>query len=159
MKINIKKTAYTLLLAGGILHGCFLWYSHRPVEIIAIHDRGNNYISVLVRNFPLTDRGKINWWLKNKKLLKEKYNLPNSEKDESFSVTFWLFGDGYKEEGKYDRLCFDDMKTKVNCIEKDAVFSVDNSKNMGTMIRTYDGTYRVHKNGKVVKYVDDPEIW
>ncbi|WP_431022364.1 DUF943 domain-containing protein [Erwinia rhapontici] len=159
MKINIKKTAYTLLLAGGILHGCFLWYSRRPVEIIAIHDRGNNYISVLVRNFPLTDRGKINWWLKNKKLLKDKYNLPYSEKDESFSVTFWLFGDGYKEEGKYDRLCFDDMKTKVNCIEKDAVFSVDNSRNMGTMFKAYDGTYRLQKNGEVVKYVDHYEVW
>ncbi|UDQ80517.1 DUF943 family protein [Erwinia rhapontici] len=159
MKLKNKLTIYALLIVICALFSYLTWLSMQPVKIITIHDRGNNYISVLVRNFPLTDRGKINWWLKNKKLLKEKYNLPNSEKDESFSVTFWLFGDGYKEEGKYDRLCFDDMKTKVNCIEKDAVFSVDNSKNMGTMFRTYDGTYRVQKNGEVVKYVDHYEVW
>jgi len=159
MKINIKKTAYTLLLAAGILHGCFLWYSHRPVEIVAVHHRSSGFSDVLVKNFPFTDKGKIHWWLKNKAMLKEKYNVPNPESDGSFSLTVWLFGDGYKEEGKYDRLCFEDMKTKVNCIEKDIVFSVDNSKNMGTMFEAYDGTYRLQKNGEVVKYVDHYEVW
>jgi len=159
MKINIKKTAYTLLLAGGILHGCFLWYSHRPVEIVAVHHGRSGYSDVLVKNFPFTDKGKIHWCLKNKAMLKEKYNVPNPEPDGSFSLTVWLFGDGYKEEGKYDRLCFEDMKTKVNCIEKDIVFSVDNSKNMGTMFEAYDGTYRLQKNGEVVKYVDHYEVW
>ncbi|WP_455814213.1 DUF943 family protein [Pseudomonas graminis] len=152
MKINIKKTVYALLLTGGVLHGCFIWYSHRPVEIVAVHDRGSNYISVLVKNFPFTDKGKIHWWLKNKEMLMDKYNLPVSKKDESFNITFWLFGDGYKELSKYDRLSFEDMKTEVNCIEKDAVFSAQNSKNMGIMFKTYDGTYRLQNNGEIVEY-------
>lgn len=159
MKLKNKSKIFVLLISFCALISYIAWLSMRPVEIIAIHDRGNNYISVLVRNFPLTDRGKINWWLKHNKMLKDKYNLPNSEKDESFSITFWLFGDGYKEEGKHDRLCFEKMKTTVNCIEKNAVFSVDNSKNMGTMFRVYDGTYRLQKNGEVVKYVDHYEVW
>lgn len=159
MKSKNNLTIYILLIISCTLLSYLSWLSMRPVVIIAIHDRGNNYISVLVRNFPLTDSGKINWWLKNKKILKDKYNLPNSEKDESFSITFWLFGDGYKEEGKYDRLCFHDMKTDVNCIEKNAVFSVDNSKNMGTMFRTYDGTYRLQQNGEIVQYVSNSEVW
>lgn len=41
----------------------------------------------------------------------EKYHITTPEKDGSFYLTFWLFGEGYKEEGKYDRLCFDDMQT------------------------------------------------
>lgn len=97
--------------------------------------------------------------MKNKEILKEKYNIPNPEKDGYFYLTFWLFGDGYKEEGKYDRLCFDDMKTKVNCIEKDPVFTVKNSKNMGTMFEAYDGTYRLQNNGEIVKYDDHFEAW
>ena len=79
--------------------------------------------------------------------------MPNPDKEGSFYLTFWLFGDGYKEEEKYDRLCFKDMKTKANCIDKDAIFSIDNSINMGMVFRTYDGTYRLQKNGEIVKYV------
>ncbi|THB85260.1 DUF943 family protein [Pantoea allii] len=42
------------------------------------------------------------------------------------SNIFWRCGDAYKEEGKYDRLCFYDMK-KVNFIEKDAIPSIFNN--------------------------------
>lgn len=159
MKINIKKNLYTLLLVGGIVHGCFLWYSHRPVEIVAVHHGRSGFSDVLARNCPFTDKDKIDWWLKNKAMLEEKYNIPNPEKDGYFYLTFWLFGDGYKEEEKYDRICFDDMKTKVNCIEKDPVFSVKNSKNMGTMFEAYDGTYRLKNNGEIVKYISHSEAW
>lgn len=159
MKINIKKTIYTLLLAGGVLHGCFLWYSHRPVEIVAVHHGRSSFSDVLVRNFPFTDKGKIGWWLNNKEMLKEKYNVPNPNPDGSFYLNFWLFGDGYKELSKYDRLCFEDMNTKKNCIEKDIVFTVSYSKNMGTMFEAYDGTYRLQKNGEIVKYVSHSEAW
>ncbi|BCQ32892.1 MULTISPECIES: DUF943 family protein [Erwinia] len=159
MKAKTKMAFYTLLFVSGLLLGYLYWLSMRPVEIIAIHNRGSHFNSVIVKNFPFTDRGKIAWWLKNKEILKGKYNIPNPDPDGTFYLTFWLFGDGYKEEGKYDRLCFEDMKTKKNCIEKDIVFSVDNSRNMGTMFEAYDGTYRLQKNGEVVKYVDHYEVW
>lgn len=159
MKVKNKLTLYTFLIVGCALLSYLTWLSMRPVEIIAVHKRSTSFTSVIVRNFPLTDRGKISWWMKNKEILKEKYNIPNPEKDGYFYLTFWLFGDGYKEEGKYDRLCFDDMKTKVNCIEKDPVFTVKNSKNMGTMFEAYDGTYRLQNNGEIVKYDDHFEAW
>lgn len=146
-------------MVGVFLSTYFIWLSFRPVGIVAIHHRSSGFSDVLVKNFPFTDKGKIHWWLKNKAMLKEKHNVPNPDKEGSFYLTFWLFGDGYKEEGKYDRLCFKDMKTKVNCINKDAVFSVDNSINMGMVFRTYDGTYRLQKNGEIVKYVDHYEAW
>ncbi|HDJ2770845.1 TPA: DUF943 family protein, partial [Serratia rubidaea] len=69
----------------------------------------------------------------------------------NFSITFWLFGDGYKEEGKYDRRCFNDMKTNINCIEKDIVFSVSKSKNLGVVFIVDHGIYRIDKNGKITK--------
>lgn len=48
-------------------------------------------------------------------------------------------------------MCFDDIKTKEKCIEKDAVFSVSHSKNRGTILTVYDGTYHLKNNGEIVK--------
>lgn len=120
------------LLMFCILTFYIAWLLLRPVEIVAIHEN-RHFSSVLVNNFPFTTRGKIEWWLQNKDMLKERYGIPKPASYGNFSITFWLFGDGYKEEGKYDRRCFNDMKTKVNCIEKDIVLNVRNSKNMGVV--------------------------
>ncbi|MGV3346571.1 DUF943 family protein [Enterobacteriaceae bacterium LUAb1] len=151
MKANIKKPLFVLVVAGGTLISYFLWLTSRQVEIIAVHEDGN-YSSVLVKNFPVTDRGKIDWWLKNKDMLKSRYDIPKPASYGGYDVTFWLFGDGYKEEGKYDRLCFKDMKPPVNCIEKDAIFSVDKSPNLGTTFTVYNGgDYRLDNNGRVVE--------
>lgn len=142
---------YTSLLLGSITLGYALWFYLRPVKIVSVHEDGH-FSSVLVRNFPFTDKGKINWWLKNKDMLQEKYHIPKPAPYGNFTITFWIFGKGYKEQGKYDRFCFNDMKEKTNCIEKEAVFSVSKSNNSGTMFTVYDGTYALKENGKVVKY-------
>ncbi|MBS0910789.1 DUF943 family protein [Tatumella sp. JGM118] len=156
MKMKKKKAIALFFLAGCMLPGYWIWLSLRPVEIIAVHHRGNNFSAILVQNPPITDKGKINWWMENKATFKEKYNVPNPAEDGSFSVTVWLFGDGYKEEGKYDRFCFNDMKTKKNCIEKDAVFTVTHSKNRGTVFTVYDGdNYRLARNGDIIKVASD----
>ncbi|SCC65368.1 DUF943 family protein [Kosakonia oryziphila] len=150
MKAKSKKTLRALLLVAiGIFGYCF-WLFLRPVEIVAVHQDGNSS-DVLVRNFPFTDKGKISWWLKNKNMLKEKYDVPQPEKDGDFTVIFWLFGDGYKETDGYDRLCFDDMPPPLNCIDKNRVFSVNHSRNMGISFIASGGIYRMRENGKIVK--------
>lgn len=156
MKMKKKNVIALFFLAGCVLLVYSLWLSLRPVKIIAVHHRGSNFSAILVENPPVTDKGKINWWMENKAVFKEKYNVPNPAEDGSFSVTIWLFGDGYKEEGKYDRLCFNEMKTKKNCIEKDAVFTVTNSKNRGAFFAIYDGdNYRLGQNGGIIKNESD----
>lgn len=158
MTAKIKKMRYALLLIALGFFGYCLWLSIRPVNIIAAHHREYGFSSVLVRNFPFTDKGKIDWWLKNKDMLKEKYDIPKPDKDGSFTVTFWLFGEGYKEGDGYDRLCFNDMPPPLNCIDKDAAFSVSNSKNLGAIFTTYDGKYQLQKNGNIVKFTDEFEF-
>ena len=151
MRTKNKKTMALLFLVGCVVLGYWLWLCLRPVEIVAVHEDGN-HASVLVKNFPFTDRGKINWWLKNKDRLAGTYNIPKPSPSGYFTVIFWNFGDGYKEEGKYDRRCFNDMKTKLNCIEKDAVFSVDKSRNFGLTFTVYDGdNYRLDQSGNIIK--------
>lgn len=139
-----------LIILFFFMAGYLLWSSLRPVKIVAVHENGNHSY-VLVRNFPYTDKGKINWWLKNKNTLKNQYKIPKPATYGSFTIIFWLFGDGYKEEGKYDRFCFEDMKGPANCIEKEAVFSVSNSTNLGIVFTVEDGRYQLKKNGEIVK--------
>ncbi|MBT0725538.1 DUF943 family protein [Rosenbergiella sp. S61] len=149
MKVKNKKMFGTLFLTGCMLLAYISWMSLRPVDIVAVHEDGSS-IDILVKNFPITSKGKINWWLKNEDSLKEKYNIPKPEQDGYFVIIFWLFGGGYKKTDGYDRLCFDDMKTEINCIDKDRVFSISNSKNRGTIFTVSDGEYRI-KDGKIVK--------
>jgi len=151
MNTRNRKVMVVLLLAGCSLLSYSLWISIRQVKIIAVHQRSSNFSDVLVENFPVTDKGKIAWWLENKKILKNKYKLPNSGSEGSFYITFWLFGDGYKKESKYDRLCFTDMKTENNCIDKNAVFSVEDGREGSVIFTLYNGTYRMEKNGKIIK--------
>ncbi|WP_421505094.1 DUF943 family protein [Erwinia rhapontici] len=151
MKVKNKKAFYASSCVCAVLLGLCTWLSLRPVEIVAIHNDGE-FSSVLVKNFPLTNSGKINWWLKNKEALDSKYKIPNSDSDGSFTIVFWLFGDGYKEQGKYDRRCFIDMKTKENCIDKKRVFSVETGRNNDILFTVRDGIYRMNKKGEIVKY-------
>lgn len=148
--MKCKKNLSLLFLSGCILTGCILWLSLRSVEIVATHQR-NNYSDVLVKNFPFSDKGKINWWLENHTILKEKYNIPDPAKDGFFAVIFWEFGDGYKETDGYDRLCFDDMKSEINCIDKDSLMMVVYSKRTGMYFRLDSGKYYIAEDGKLMK--------
>ena len=150
MKVRNNKTLSLLFFVGCVLAGYLLWQSLRPVEIVAVHQR-NAYSDVLVKNFPFTSRGKINWWLENKEMLKAKYEIPRPASYGGYTIIFWLFGEGYKEEGKYDRLCFDDMETKVNCIDKDSVFRISNSKNTGLELTVNGSVYSLEESGNLIK--------
>ncbi|MBU5378544.1 MAG: DUF943 family protein [Pantoea sp.] len=154
MTVKNKKILILVFLAACVLLGYWLWLSLRPVAIVAVHEDGS-HASVLVKAFPFTDRGKINWWLKNKDMLKKKYNIPKPSSSGYFAVVFWDFGDGYKEEGKYDRRCFTDMKPPINCIDKNSLLMVNNSKNTGTYFSLDSGTYRLNDSGKMVKNKSD----
>ncbi|SCC58054.1 DUF943 family protein [Kosakonia oryziphila] len=154
MTVKNKKILILVFLAGCVLLGYWLWLSLRPAEVVAVHDNGNHSY-VLVRSFPLTDKGKINWWLKNKDILKNNYEVPKPDTDGFFTVVFWNFGDSYKEKGKYDRLCFEDMKSPRNCIDKDKVFTVRFGRNMGLSFTTNNKIYRMKENGQIVKDESD----
>ncbi len=150
MKVKNKKNLCALLLIGSVLLGYFFWLSLRPVEIISVHQR-NNYSDILVRNFPFTEKGKINWWLENRDMLKAKYSIPKPASDGFYTIIFWDFGDGYKEEGKYDRLCFSDMNTTKNCIEKEKYMTIYKIKNDEPLF-SFDGNrYFLNENNKIVK--------
>ena len=91
MRVKKKKTIIPLLLATCILFSYWIWLSLRTVEILGIHHRSSGFSDVLVTNFPLTDKAKINWWLKKKDILSDNYGIPKPDRNGHFYVTFWLF--------------------------------------------------------------------
>ena len=143
-----------LLIIGCILSAYVVWIWLRPVELIAVH-QNDNHTYIIVKNFPITDKGQINWWLENKDMLKKRYNIPKPAPHGDYTVIFWDFGDGYKDEGKYDRLCFDDLKSPKNCIDKNMILNVNYSKNYGASFITVKKSYYTNKNGDIVENKDD----
>ncbi|HDT3001218.1 TPA: DUF943 family protein [Proteus mirabilis] len=119
-----------------------------PVKVMGVH-KDTYTTSILVEDFPITDYGKIIWWKKNKVILDEQYNLFKA-KDSSFYIYIWNYGDGYLEEGKYDRLCFTEIKSNKRCIEKDNLMLIKNYLNEEE-IRIGNSAYIKDKNGSFIK--------
>lgn len=146
MKRSFKKWAIAACVTGALI---LAWLNLRPVEVVAVH-QDDEFADILVHHFPLTDRGKIAWWLAHADALKKKYAFPHPGPYGLYSISFWDFKDGYKEDA-YDLLCFNDMKTKKNCIDKNFVFMVNNTRE-GTVVFTTDKDAYTLKDGKIVPY-------
>lgn len=73
MKFSLKKCGIVACLTGALI---LAWINLRPVELVAVH-QDDQLTYILVRNFPLTDRGKIAWWLDHADELKAKYAFPD----------------------------------------------------------------------------------
>lgn len=153
MIIKNNKVSSVLILAIGVGGLYFISTLLRPVEIVAVHQVGN-FSDVLVNNFPLTNKGKIDWWLANKSMLKDRYDIPKPASYGAFTIVFWDFGDGYMEEGKYDRRCFEDMPPPVNCIEKNKEFTVKTGRDDEILFGLHDGLYHLKKDGEIFKQRD-----
>ncbi|WP_312777622.1 DUF943 family protein [Pseudescherichia sp.] len=153
MNFKDKKNTYILSSLTCIMLGYLLWLLLRPVKIVDVHKDGD-ISHILVKSFPLTDKGKINWWLENEKRIKIHYNVPQSESQKSFTVIFWDFGNGYKEKGdesKDDRFCFSDLLPPKNCIDKSKLFYISSGKDTGISFVTDHAIYRIKKDGELVK--------
>ena len=156
----MKYLKYLLQLSGVMATAYFIcasWQDFEPVEIVAVH-KNDVSSDVLVKNFPVTDRGKLDWWKKNHAWLKEKYGVPEFAQDGSFSVWFWRFGGGYKKLPTHDFrlsvnnpqfLCFDELKTEKNCIEKYPVLNVGSTFDKNIYFLLFEGSYIQSPNGKI----------
>lgn len=115
---NNEKFIYIVTIAILFCSVVIYLWSDRPVEIVDVHYYSGKDINILARHFPITDRGKLNWWRENERKILEKYNLPEND----FSVYIWDFGDGYKKLSPYDAedefYCFPDIKSESKCIKK-----------------------------------------
>lgn len=157
MKRKYTKIIFPVFLFAFVFITYFFWISLRPVSIVAVH-QNDDYSSVLVKNFPITEKGEINWWLKNKKMLKNHYDIPKPDSDGDFGIVVWDFGEGYKEQGdesKDDRFCFADFKSPKNCIDKNMILYITYTKSSGISFITHNDEYRINKKGELVRDESD----
>lgn len=128
-----------------------------PVKIINIHKEGTEHANIVVTHFPLTDNGKINWWLDHKEFIKKTYNTPAQSR---YYIAIWDIGDGYVADSyKEDFYCFSDMKTTKNCIEKNLLMIIDNTlpnDNDDVLFFINGDLYRQDKNGNITHESIEP---
>lgn len=145
-----KGLALTILLI--MLSVYLLFYAYRPVEVVAVY-RDKNYVDVIVKNFPSGDKDKIAWWLENNKLLTERalFSMPPSASH--YFITLWDYGDGFKEKNDDDMLCFMQIKSDINCIDKKALLIISNNYVGDVFFMVDNARYRL-ADDKIIKVED-----
>lgn len=145
--LKFKYLLFTLALLAIIISCLNL---PRKGEIMAA-DRELNFSNVAVKHFPITDKGKVDWWQDHKKILKEKFNIPVPAKNGDWYISVWDYGDGFKAKPNgdvrifnadtQDMMCFDNDNSK--CIDKDLLMRVESARDGSVNIQIGDKTIAV----------------
>ena len=116
----MRKVAIVISIA--LLTSFCFYINRQDVVVIDTHYNGHT-AEVLVDRLPFSDSAKIYWWEKNQNAIRNKYHIPEGEAGPSL-ITVYAFGEGYKEEGKEQQRCFEDVKPPRNCIDKDILMAI-----------------------------------
>lgn len=150
--MRIKKIII-FIVALAILLLFYVSFLSSP-KVLAIHGPEANK-ELLVKNMPFTDSDKIEWWDNN--------GVKTISSPETYNVSIWKF------DGKYQKLaprnsgafpdhdtdyllCFDDMKTEENCIDKSTwIMEITKTKDGYTYYRLDGKSYYRKPSGELVK--------
>ena len=142
------KKIICLLLIIIVFTAFYLWRDNVSVNIMAIHQ--NKYAAeILVDRLPLTEKSRIKWWMGKRKEIEDKYDITPYGNGGPDYITIFKFGDGYKKAGKEDRLCFDDMDTETNCIDKDILMTISRTREGLERFTFSDSSYVISKDGVI----------
>ncbi|WP_120507812.1 DUF943 family protein [Rahnella bruchi] len=72
----------------------FLFF--RKTEIIFVH-HAEGVTDIVVKNFPITQIGKIPWWEAHEGAIKKKYGLPKSDENGVYYISVTDGGNGFKK--------------------------------------------------------------
>lgn len=134
----------TLSLCGFLLYLCFI-----PVEIIRVDGS-----IVYLKHMPFTNKGKIDWWNKNREMLKRDY--PGIVNQNDFNVILKNFEntvrlpDGSNDGDREDYNCYDDIKGNENCIFKQPVVRINGNSSHGTFFSLDHELYLQKPDGKLI---------
>lgn len=123
-------------------------------KVLAVHSSGSNK-ELLVKNIPFRDSSKIEWW--------DNTGSKNVSSTEIYNVSIWNF------DGKYQKLapknsgifpdhdtdyllCFDDVKSDENCIDKSNwIMDITKTKDGYTYYRLDGESYYRKPSGELIK--------
>lgn len=145
----MKKRLFIMFIITVGICAAYVWLNHRDVRIInAVRD--SSVAVILVENFPVSDSARIKWWLTNKALLSDKFNIPAEEKGGPDHFVIYDFGDGYREEGSRDRYCLSNVPSPVNCVDKKILMVIDRNRKGERSFLIENTVYLQDKNGKIL---------
>lgn len=98
------------------------FFGNDKVSVIDAHYDGNT-AQIIVNNLPSAESRKIEWWTNNREKILDKYNIPSGN-NTPFLIAIYALGKGYQAQGSEDRLCFSDMKPPKNCIDKNILMMI-----------------------------------
>ncbi|VTQ56560.1 Enterobacterial putative membrane protein (DUF943) [Campylobacter jejuni] len=135
-KIIVIVTVLCIAISGYLL-------LFRKTEIIFVHHvKGDT--DIVVRNFPLTQVGKIIWWENNKDNPLIKNEISDVDEYGNYFVGIEDIGVGFitvsearfsswYSFAKNDLICFDEIKSERRCIEKNNLMMIHNSRDNKTV--------------------------
>ncbi|QGY27481.1 DUF943 family protein [Pantoea cypripedii] len=146
----MKRFFQLMIVLAFIACGAYVYLNNREVKVIDVH-HGKYAADILVNHLPLSQSSRINWWLKNEAVIFSNYNISPGNEDGPQLITIFAFGDGYKELGKEDRLCFDDITPPNNCIDKDILMLVDRTRSGDLEFSFASSVYVRTNDGRITK--------
>ncbi|WLI78632.1 DUF943 family protein [Kosakonia sp. H02] len=90
----------------------------RQAEIMAT-DQQLNFANVAVKNFPLTESGKKEWWKENKQILQKHFKIPTPAKNGDWYISIWNYGEGFKAKPTGDIRIFNSDTQDMVCFNND----------------------------------------
>ena len=155
---NQRVIKSVLVISLLIIFFLLLFLFLRPVKIVSFVREGSR-IYLFVEHFPMTDKGRIAWWLDNKALLIEKYNVPFIGGKYYWSVLIGEAGDGFQflqhRASDNDLICFDSLKPGANCAEKKWLLWISHYSQTDISYTTDDSEYVQRGENAEIKRVAD----
>ncbi|WBM71182.1 DUF943 family protein [Buttiauxella sp. WJP83] len=169
------KTVYKII-AIGLFVTPFLYYlwTLRPVEILSeealynsdpqgVHGLfignesgfpGGYYYNVVVDHLPLTKWDQVHWYIVMESEIKVSLHIPDKI---AHHISIWDVGGGFinpHRSGDGDLVCFRNIKSENNCIEKNHRLSIDVSEYGQEKFdfSSDDRTWILTKQGELVTY-------
>ena len=114
---------FVIVFLAALLTGFYYTFvGGKDVAVIDAHYDGST-AQVIVDGLPSTESEKIVWWQNNQDQIRGKYHIPSGNTG-PFLIIVYAFGEGYKEAGEEDRLCFRSVKPPQNCIDKNILMMI-----------------------------------
>ncbi|EMH4165192.1 DUF943 family protein [Pluralibacter gergoviae] len=133
----MKAVKGIFLVSISILSAMLIYRLSLPVQVMAVY-QDSNFTDILVKDFPLSEHGKREWWETNKDKIEKKFGFPKKDAQGRYTIIIWSFGDGYKKIPAHDNrlstetsdlLCFETLKEDANCIDKKRLMTIKKNLN------------------------------
>lgn len=146
----MRNLLFLIMLLILLPLGYITYLNKRPVKVLATYE-SYSVLDILVNDLPYSTEKKIQWWHNNKSIILKKKNIKEAYDGGPKYYVFFEFDGEYKEEGKEDRLCFDEVPPPKNCIDKKRLMSASLNINKQWIYSIGDKSYKLNSNGKITE--------